>query len=614
MPSFSEKLADAAQMPLSSDEHVARLKALLQAIYAQNDLSAQATNGVFRDRINQKDVSVQDLSSKFDPLVTTPETERMLPSQQALREQTKAMKDWRATLDALQNADYTSDIEAKEEELRESNKDKYREAMLQALKNLSSKHHDEQTAQLVTGKLPAPYMLSTPYDAHGHYTPVGAYNPFYRKLIVGELIPALLGRPSKSSPTVKDNELEELLLNLSRQTNVRADGTKDGWGWDAPNPPPQDELQQILQYARNPTAPAREQVELNTANMYDVHPMHYDQFTQLVQGGMHPAMAAKQVGQGFDMSQPQYGDIQMSASPMDLAFRLLKMPFVSGHHENYPDEVIDQPLYSGGDMSDTPLYWTKSPQEALMYALYGSAVLNDTEPGNIHGYDRSRYPNEQDMETFTPPPLRQTVPTIFRADPPTHDEFINLDPKADDWYRNYMSNTIEHTQLSDEEVKKLIEEYLDEWGGASNAGWTSGAYYPTDMRNQHVKEALERLENKQAGMLELPKDVEDRYGWSKTDNKSEPMDLAFRLLKERKSPEAMRHKLEYDKQYESSPERVKYREELNRERRRRGIMGSHDHMDVSHTQGNKLTLESEHDNRARHFKNRGTLRQIDEVE
>jgi len=88
MPSFSEKLADAAQMPLSSDEHVARLKALLQAIYAQNDLSAQATNGVFRDRINQKDVSVQDLSSKFDPLVTTPESERMLPSQQALREQT----------------------------------------------------------------------------------------------------------------------------------------------------------------------------------------------------------------------------------------------------------------------------------------------------------------------------------------------------------------------------------------------------------------------------------------------------------------------------------------------------------------------------------------------
>jgi len=93
-----------------------------------------------------------------------------------------------------------------------------------------------------------------------------------------------------------------------------------------------------------------------------------------------------------------------------------------------------------------------------------------------------------------------------------------------------------------------------------------------------------------------------------------PMDIAFRMLKERKSPEAMRHKLEYDKQYESSPERVKYRTELNRERRKRGIMGSHDHKDVSHTQGGRLTLEGEHDNRARHFKNRGTLRQIDEVE
>jgi len=83
---------------------------------------------------------------------------------------------------------------------------------------------------------------------------------------------------------------------------------------------------------------------------------------------------------------------------------------------------------------------------------------------------------------------------------------------------------------------------------------------------------------------------------------------AFDFLKERKSPEAKQHKLEYDKKYESSPERVKYREELNRERRRRGIYGSGDHMDVSHTQGGKLTLESEHANRARHFKGRGTLR------
>lgn len=82
------------------------------------------------------------------------------------------------------------------------------------------------------------------------------------------------------------------------------------------------------------------------------------------------------------------------------------------------------------------------------------------------------------------------------------------------------------------------------------------------------------------------------------------------LVKERKSPEAMRHKREYDKKYESSPERVKYREELNRERRRRGIYGSHDHMDVSHTEGGGLTLESQHANRGRHFKDKGTLRVV----
>jgi len=89
-----------------------------------------------------------------------------------------------------------------------------------------------------------------------------------------------------------------------------------------------------------------------------------------------------------------------------------------------------------------------------------------------------------------------------------------------------------------------------------------------------------------------------------------PMDIAFQLLKERVSPEAKRHKLEYDKKYESSPERVKYREDLNRERRKRGIYGSHDHKDVSHTEGGKLTLEGEHANRARHFKEKGTLRDM----
>jgi len=230
----------------------------------------------------------------------------------------------------------------------------------------------------------------------------------------------------------------------------------------------------------------------------------------------------------------QENDMMFHSEPMDIAMRLLKMPFVSGRMMSDPDEVIDQPLYSGGDASDSPLYWSKDPQEALMYSLFGSAVLNNTEPGNIHGYDKNHLPEEQDMNAFTPPPLRETIPTIFRANPPTNDEFIHLDREAHDAHRNYMSHDIPYDRLSDEEIKTLIEEYLDEWGGAGHAGFTSGQYYPPEMREKHIQRALERLENKQAGMLELPKEVEDRYGWSKTDKKSEPMEIAMRLLKEQK--------------------------------------------------------------------------------
>lgn len=89
----------------------------------------------------------------------------------------------------------------------------------------------------------------------------------------------------------------------------------------------------------------------------------------------------------------------------------------------------------------------------------------------------------------------------------------------------------------------------------------------------------------------------------------EPMEVALQLLKERKSPEAFAHKLEYDKKYQKNPKRVKYRVQLNRERRKRGIYGKGG-KDVSHTQGGKLTLENPHSNRARHFKNRGTLRRV----
>tara|TARA_R100000808_G_scaffold16349_2_gene36967 strand:+ start:328 stop:2694 length:2367 start_codon:yes stop_codon:yes gene_type:complete len=82
------------------------------------------------------------------------------------------------------------------------------------------------------------------------------------------------------------------------------------------------------------------------------------------------------------------------------------------------------------------------------------------------------------------------------------------------------------------------------------------------------------------------------------------------LVKERVSPEAKQHKLEYDTAYQATPERRKYRADLNRERRRRGMYGDHSGRDISHTEGGKLTVEDAHENRARHFKNQGTLRHV----
>lgn len=72
----------------------------------------------------------------------------------------------------------------------------------------------------------------------------------------------------------------------------------------------------------------------------------------------------------------------------------------------------------------------------------------------------------------------------------------------------------------------------------------------------------------------------------------------------RKNPEARRKKKAYDTKYHSTPERRKYRAELARERRKRGIMGKGG-KDVSHTKGGGTKLESRSKNRARngHGKN-----------
>tara|TARA_R100001510_G_scaffold57586_1_gene66294 strand:+ start:3996 stop:4748 length:753 start_codon:yes stop_codon:yes gene_type:complete len=73
---------------------------------------------------------------------------------------------------------------------------------------------------------------------------------------------------------------------------------------------------------------------------------------------------------------------------------------------------------------------------------------------------------------------------------------------------------------------------------------------------------------------------------------------ALKISKEAKSPAAIEHKRKYETQYESSPARKKYRRDLERERRKRGVAGKGG-KDMSHTKTGKIVPEDPHTNRAR---------------
>lgn len=66
----------------------------------------------------------------------------------------------------------------------------------------------------------------------------------------------------------------------------------------------------------------------------------------------------------------------------------------------------------------------------------------------------------------------------------------------------------------------------------------------------------------------------------------------------KKNPKARAKKQKYDKAYHATPARKRYRAELARERRKRGVMGKGG-KDVSHKKGGGFTMESKSKNRAR---------------
>jgi hypothetical protein len=69
------------------------------------------------------------------------------------------------------------------------------------------------------------------------------------------------------------------------------------------------------------------------------------------------------------------------------------------------------------------------------------------------------------------------------------------------------------------------------------------------------------------------------------------------------SEERRKKKIAYDKKYSASPERKKYRAELNAANKKAGTYGNGDGKDMSHTKSGKLVKESSKTNRARNGQN-----------
>ena len=69
-----------------------------------------------------------------------------------------------------------------------------------------------------------------------------------------------------------------------------------------------------------------------------------------------------------------------------------------------------------------------------------------------------------------------------------------------------------------------------------------------------------------------------------------------------KNPEARKKKNAYNKAYHSTPERKKYRADLNKANRKAGTYGNGDKVDKSHTKSGKIVNESQSKNRSRNGK------------
>mgnify|MGYP001029107995 CR=1 FL=1 len=180
----------------------------------------------------------------------------------------------------------------------------------------------------------------------------------------------------------------------------------------------------------------------------------------------------------------------MTGEPMDIAMRLLKSPYDVYTHEGNKKEPFEGTLYAGGDVTDTPKYYTPSLEGALDYAVYGSAT------GDV--------------------PMRDTSPAIRTVQDPGFNEkgqpagALIADPQLQDAYMQDDDSPLQSELMDDDTLRQLISQMSDK----SPKSDTTGYYHSQQDREKHIQGALERLRNKTSGRLDLTDSEKEMGGIS----------------------------------------------------------------------------------------------------
>lgn len=189
---------------------------------------------------------------------------------------------------------------------------------------------------------------------------------------------------------------------------------------------------------------------------------------------------------------------------------------------------ITEPLYSGGHRGDEMRYATEDLDEALAYALFGSAT---GDVPSVVDYGNEMIPYRPDEDGFIPHdgfyrrlPMRTTIPTIYVTDPSTDYADVSFDPQSAGYMFEYGFRP--KKRLDDAEVRQLIEAKIAEMTDPSegfsmdeprdygvNSPSTTADLYKPDEQLAHMQGALERL----AGTYEGPmwmQNLDDRRNWA----------------------------------------------------------------------------------------------------